>query len=107
MTLSLSSTEPDPKYWAPELTDKSLNEYRERYKLEGKFPPKLTDDEKKIVDRDGQLDEKGNRYAVSWNLGGHPTSEKIGKNGHHYHDHSRTGIYTRHTGCFGIDVLVE
>lgn len=102
-------TEPDPKYWPPEFYDdesgSNLGNYRKIWQKEGKYPPKLTEEEKAIVDRQGKFDSKGNKYAVCWSLGGHPIAAKIDKYGYEYHDNNNSGKYTRYAGCFNIVTL--
>ena len=77
-------TEPNPKYWPPPVTGTLQSLYVEQYRVTGKYPPKLSADEKSIVDKDGSYDRKGNKHAVVWLLGGYPTAAKIDKKGDQY-----------------------
>jgi len=67
----MTMTEPNPMYWAPNMTKKS-----KILRKEGKYPPKLSNYEKRIVDRQGFHDAYGNRYSVTWTSDGHPIASK-------------------------------
>ena len=101
-----SLIEPDPKYWPPSIDDPSLQEYVTRYRNEGIYPPALTKEEKEIIDRVGTYDSNGNKYSVTWTLGGHPIDTKIGKDdGGAYTRENKSDVYKRYVGCFGIKIL--
>lgn len=103
---NVGNLETDPHYWAPNDPDQETRSYREIYRKHKVFPPKLSEVEKHIVDIAGSYDEDGNKYDVSWTIGGHPISVKISPDGKYYYtDRNNTGTYIRHTGCFGIEVL--
>lgn len=102
----MSQLESDSKYWPPEMNiDHSHISYIVKWKADGIYPPKLTDEEKAIVDRQGTFDSNGNKYHVVWTLNGHPTAAKIGKDDHIYMDSKNTGTYTRPEGCWNTIVL--
>jgi hypothetical protein len=71
--------ETDSKYFPPEDLFKdspNLLKFVERYKRDGKYPPKLTDYEKKTIDLNGSIDLDGNIFEVVWTLGGRPIRAK-------------------------------
>lgn len=101
-----SKLETNPKYFPPPV-DKKSEEYHyvKHYIKEGKYPPKLTQKERDIVDRKGLPDGKGNEYYIVWTTGGRPIAAKRSGNGYIFMWDKATRRYKRNVGCFGVEYL--